>query len=71
MSTKGLTREKIIAEAVVCIEESGQSRVSLHELARRLGIKTPRPRESGRTRRSRRLPRRISRSRVRTRGCTD
>ena len=41
MSTKGLTREKIIAEAVVCIEESGQSRVSLHELARRLGIKTP------------------------------
>ena len=41
MSTKGLTKEKIIAEAIAYIEESGQSRISLHELARRLGIKTP------------------------------
>ena len=36
-----LTKEKIIAEAIAYIEESGQSRISLHELARRLGIKTP------------------------------
>ena len=41
MSTKGLTKEKIIAEAIAYIEESGQSKISLHELARRLGIKTP------------------------------
>lgn len=41
MSTKGLTKEKIIAEAISAIEESGQSKISLHELARRLGIKTP------------------------------
>ena len=41
MSTKGLTKEKIIAEAISAMEESGQSKISLHELARRLGIKTP------------------------------
>lgn len=41
MSAKGLTKEIIIAEAVTLIEESGQSTISLHELARRLGIKTP------------------------------
>ena len=41
MSTKGLTKEKIIADAISAIEESGQSKISLHELARRLGIKTP------------------------------
>ncbi len=41
MSSKGLTKEIIIAEAVLLIEESGKSTVSLHELARRLEIKTP------------------------------
>lgn len=41
MGSKGLTKEIIIAEAVMFIEESGQSTISLHELARRLKIKTP------------------------------
>ncbi len=41
MSSKGLSKEIIIAEAVKSIEESGKSTISLHELARRLGIKTP------------------------------
>ena len=41
MSSKGLTKEIIVAEAVRFIEESGASTVSLHELARRLKIKTP------------------------------
>lgn len=41
MSAKGLTKQMIVAEAVSCIETTGQPGVSLHELARRLGIKTP------------------------------
>lgn len=41
MSSKGLTKDIIIAEAVRLIEESEQSKVSLHELARRLKIKPP------------------------------
>ena len=41
MGAKGLTKEIIIAEAVSLIEETGQSTISLHELARRLEIKTP------------------------------
>lgn len=41
MRSKGLTKEIIIAEAVMYIEESGQSTISLHELARRLEVKTP------------------------------
>ena len=41
MGAKGLTKELIIAEAVDFIEETGQPKVSLHELARRLEIKTP------------------------------
>lgn len=41
MGSKGLNKERIIAEAVAIIEESGNSTVSLHELARRLEIKTP------------------------------
>ena len=41
MGAKGLTKEIIIAEAVAFIEETGQPKVSLHELARRLEIKTP------------------------------
>ena len=41
MGSKGLTKEIIIAEAVALIEETGQSTISLHELARRLEIKTP------------------------------
>jgi len=41
MSVKGLSKERIVAEAVSCIETTGQPSVSLHELARRLGIKTP------------------------------
>lgn len=36
-----MAKERIIAEAVAIIEESGNSTVSLHELARRLEIKTP------------------------------
>lgn len=41
MGAKGLTKDIIVAEAVSCIESTGQPTVSLHELARRLGIKTP------------------------------
>lgn len=41
MRSKGLTKEIIIAEAVMYIEESGHSTISLHELARRLEVKTP------------------------------
>lgn len=41
MSAKGLTKEMIVAEAVFCIESTGQPTVSLHELARRLGVKPP------------------------------
>ena len=41
MSSKGLTKEIIIAEAVMLIEESGESTISLHKLAQRLDIKTP------------------------------
>ena len=41
MGAKGLTKEIIIAEAVALIEETEQPEVSLHELARRLEIKTP------------------------------
>lgn len=41
MGAKGLTKEKIVAEAVAIIESTKQPTVSLHELARRLGIKTP------------------------------
>ena len=41
MKAKGLTKEIIVKEAVACIEETGQPMVSLHELARRLGIKAP------------------------------
>ena len=41
MAVKGLTREMIVAEAVTCMEQTGQPTVSLHELARRLGVKTP------------------------------
>lgn len=41
MATRGVTKEMIVSEAIACIEDSGQPAVSLHELARRLGIKTP------------------------------
>lgn len=41
MGNKGLSKEVIITEAVALIEESGKSSVSLHELARRLDVKTP------------------------------
>lgn len=41
MGTKGLTKEIIAAEAVAYIEESEQPIVSLHEISRRLGVKTP------------------------------
>lgn len=41
MSIKGLTKEKIITQAIEIIENTGQSAVSLHELARRLDVKTP------------------------------
>ena len=41
MGAKGLTKEIIVAEAVAYIESTGPPVVSLHELARRLGIKPP------------------------------
>lgn len=41
MVAKGLTKEIIVAEAISMIEDTGQPVVSLHELAHRLGIKTP------------------------------
>ena len=41
MGTKGLTKEIIVAEAVAFIGETEQPEISLHELARRLEIKTP------------------------------
>lgn len=41
MSAKGLTKELIVAEAVSYIVNTGRPNISLHELARRLGIKTP------------------------------
>lgn len=41
MSAKGLSKEIIVAEAVACVADTGQPLISLHELARRLGIKTP------------------------------
>ena len=41
MGSKGLTKEIIVQEAVTLIEESGQCVISLHELARRLPVKTP------------------------------
>lgn len=41
MSSKGLNKEIIILEAVKVIEESGSPTISLHELARRLKVKTP------------------------------
>lgn len=41
MGTRGLTKEIIIANAVEYIKEMEQPTISLHEIARRLGIKTP------------------------------
>lgn len=41
MGAKGLTKPLILAEAVACMESTGQPVVSLHEVARRLGVKTP------------------------------
>lgn len=41
MAPRGLTKGKIVTEAVQMIEETGNSTVSLHQLAQRLGIKTP------------------------------
>lgn len=41
MGARGVTKEMIVSEAIACVEDSGQPAVSLHELARRLGIKTP------------------------------
>lgn len=41
MGAKGLTKDIIVAEAIAYIEEIGKPDISLHEIARRLGIKTP------------------------------
>lgn len=41
MSAKGLSKEIIVAEAVACVSDTGQTVISLHELARRLGIDPP------------------------------
>lgn len=41
MKNRGLTKELIVSETVKYIEESGKSMISLHELARRLEVKTP------------------------------
>ena len=41
MAIKGITKEMIVAETIRYINETEKSMVSLHELARRLEIKTP------------------------------
>ena len=41
MSAKGLSKEIIVAEAVACVSDTGQTVISLHELARRFGIDPP------------------------------
>ena len=41
MSAKGLTKDLLLAVVVACMESTGQPVVSLHEVARRLGVKTP------------------------------
>lgn len=41
MGTKKITKETIICEAISYINEIESSTLSLHEVARRLGIKTP------------------------------
>lgn len=41
MRVRGVTKEIIVDEAVAYIEETEQPKISLHELARRLNIKTP------------------------------
>ena len=41
MKAKGLTKDLIVAEAVAYIERTGQPVISLHEVARNLGVKAP------------------------------
>lgn len=41
MKHKRLTKELLVSEAIKYIEENGKSMISLHELARRLEVKTP------------------------------
>ena len=41
MRTKGLTKEVIVEQAIAYIQDTGQAVVSLHEAARRLGVKAP------------------------------
>lgn len=41
MSMKGLTKEIIVKKAIEIIDNTGQSVISLHEIARKLGVKTP------------------------------
>lgn len=41
MRTKGLTKEVIVEQAIAYIQDTGQAVVSLHEVARRLGVKAP------------------------------
>ena len=41
MRTKGLTEEVIVEQAIAYIQDTGQAVVSLHEVARRLGVKAP------------------------------
>lgn len=41
MKYKRLTKELLVSEAIKYIEEDGKSMISLHELARRLEVKTP------------------------------
>lgn len=41
MAAKGLTKDIIVKEAIKYIEETNLPLISLHEIARRLGIKTP------------------------------
>lgn len=41
MVSKGLSKEKIVNEAIKIIEKNGKPDICLHEISRQLGIKTP------------------------------
>ena len=41
VATKGLSKDSIVLEAVTYISETEKAEISLHEIARRLGVKPP------------------------------
>lgn len=41
MGAKGITKQIVVETAIKCIEETECGVVSMHEIARRLGVKTP------------------------------